>query len=422
MKTLAQFSKLLVVITFVLVGYNLSAQEVETKISSIEDQIESNKQTQDSLYSVLEVLKLEKIHEDILETGLPKLEPTDTLIEHKAFCFVYDEKHEQAKWVAHIISIDVLNGRFGRSNDFRTDSLVKTGSAEEADYFTKILQPDGSYDYDGYGYDRGHLAPSADFRWSQIALSESYFYSNMSPQRPKFNRDGWADLEDLMRAYVFEKKQSIYVVTGPVLHDSLRIIKRSVNKVSIPEFYYKIVYDAENQKGIAFLMPNELLTLPIISYVKTIDEIEKITGIDFFASLPINVQKDIESQKETDWWLPARQKGDVAPMESKDLPKNSFNTVQAKHFIDNGDKVKICGTVVSTYKSQKGNVFINLDKQYPNQIFSISIFSSSMINFTYEPEKYLKGKTICVKGKVSEYRGIPSMIIENQRHIEIIDE
>lgn len=422
MKTLAKFSKSLIVIAFLIIGYNLSAQEVETKIINIENKIENSKNTQDSLYSVLELLKLEKIHEDILENGLPKLEPTDTLIEHRAYCLVYDEKYEQAKWVAHIISVDILNGRFGRSNDFRPDTLIKTGSAEEADYFLKIMQPDSSYKYDGFGYDRGHLAPSADFRWSQIALSESYFYSNMSPQRPKFNRDGWADLEDLMRAYVYDKKQSIYVVTGPVLNDSLKVIKRSVNQVSIPKYFFKIAYDAKNQKGIAFLMPNDLITKPIISYAKTIDEIEEITGIDFFASLSLNVQKDIESQKDIDWWLPARQKGDVAPMESKDLPKNSFNTVQAKHFIDNGEKVKICGTVVSTYKSQKGNVFINLDKQYPNQIFSISIFSSSMINFTYEPEKYLKGKTICVKGKISEYRGIPSMIIENQRHIEIIDE
>lgn len=422
MKTLAKFSKSLIVIAFLIIGYNLSAQEVETKIINIENKIENSKNTQDSLYSVLELLKLEKIHEDILENGLPKLEPTDTLIEHRAYCLVYDEKYEQAKWVAHIISVDILNGRFGRSNDFRPDTLIKTGSAEEADYFLKIMQPDSSYKYDGFGYDRGHLAPSADFRWSQIALSESYFYSNMSPQRPEFNRGGWADLEDLMRAYVYDKKQSIYVVTGPVLNDSLKVIKRSVNQVSIPKYFFKIAYDAKNQKGIAFLMPNDLITKPIISYAKTIDEIEEITGIDFFASLSLNVQKDIESQKDIDWWLPARQKGDVAPMESKDLPKNSFNTVQAKHFIDNGEKVKICGTVVSTYKSQKGNVFINLDKQYPNQIFSISIFSSSMINFTYEPEKYLKGKTICVKGKISEYRGIPSMIIENQRHIEIIDE
>ena len=404
------------------ISYNLSAQEIDKMINSVEKEIDLFEKMQDSLYQVLEVLKLEKIHSEILEFGLPKLELNDTLIEHKAYCLVYSEENEQAKWVSHIISVDIVNGRFGRSNDFRIDPLIKTGSSEEADYFNKILQPDGTYDYDGFGYDRGHLAPSADFRWSQIALSESYFYSNMSPQRPQFNRDGWADLEDLMRAYVFEKKNSLFVVTGPVLTDSMKVLRRSVNDITIPEFYFKVAYDAKNKTGIGFLLPNEAIKYPIEYYAKTIDEIEDITGIDFFASLPESLENVVESQKNIDWWLPARQKGDAAPLDSDDLKKNCFNTIEAKHFVNTGDKIKICGTVVSTYKSQKGNVFLNLDKQYPNQVFSISIFSSSMINFTYEPEIYLKGKVICVKGKVSEYRGVPSMIIENQRHIEIIDE
>ncbi|MBN2892915.1 MAG: DNA/RNA non-specific endonuclease [Bacteroidales bacterium] len=407
---------------FSILSLNIFSQNIEDKIATVHNQINQYQKKQDSLIDVLEVLKLDLLHKKLLEKGLPAISDGEELIEHKAYCLVYSEKHEQAKWVAHIISTDVMNGRFGRTNDFRPDSLIPTGSSEEEDYFTKFLKPDSTFEYDGFGFDRGHLAPSADFRWSLDALSESYLYSNMSPQRPQFNRGKWADLEDMLRAYVFEKQSSIFVVTGPVLNDSLDVIKRSKNQVSIPKYFFKIAYDEKNKTGIAFLMPNEELTYPIEYYAKTIDEVEEFTGIDFFPALDDKTENIIESDKNIDWWLPARQKGDVAPLNPNDLQKNYFNTVQAKHFVDNGEKVKICGTVVSTYKSQKGNVFINLDKQYPNQVFSISIFSSSLINFTYEPEKYLKGKVICVKGKVSEYNGIPSMVIENEKQIEIMDE
>ena len=134
--------------------------------------------------------------QEIKNILLPELKPGEDLIEHSALFLVYDEQHEQSKWVAHKISQNISEGSVGRTNDFREDTLIKTGSASEKDYFTKSLNEQGKYSYNGYGFDRGHLAPSADFRWSKTALSESYFYSNMSPQLPEFNRKGWAKLEN----------------------------------------------------------------------------------------------------------------------------------------------------------------------------------------------------------------------------------
>jgi endonuclease G len=374
------------------------------------------------LLNLLEELKLNLLHHNLVKKGLPKIEKNEIFIEHKAFCLVYDEEHEQAKWVAHIINIDIVAGQVSRTNDFRVDSLIKTGSTEDADYFLKTLQTDGTYVYDGFGFDRGHLAPSADFRWSPIALSESYFYSNMSPQRAIFNRGGWGDLEDFIRAYVYENNVPLVVITGPVLADTLPKVKRSKNNVSIPYQYFKVVYDSVNQKGIAFLMPNEEISYPTEYYAKSIKEVEKIANIDFFHNLPDEIENKIENQKEVEWWLPYKQKGDVPPIPSNELPHNYYNSIQAKSFVNSDKKVTICGTVVSSYKSSKGNIFLNLDKQYPNQVFSITIFASSLVNFTYKPEEYLKGKRICVKGKISEFNNIPSMIIENEKSIEFLDE
>ena len=113
----------------------------------------------------------------------------------------YNENHEQAQWVSHIVLPDVEKGNVSRTNNFRKDELVTSGTASKADYWYS-------------GYDRGHLAPSADFRWSKTALSESYFYSNMAPQLPELNREKWAELENAIREYVIENKIQVYVVTG----------------------------------------------------------------------------------------------------------------------------------------------------------------------------------------------------------------
>ena len=138
--------------------------------------------------------------------------------------------------------------------------------------------------------------------------------------------------------------------------------------------------------------------------------------------MPKGIEQKIESECDVQTWLPEKQKGDVPPMKRSELPINYYNTVQAAHFVDKGEKVKICGTVVSAYKSRKGNVFLNLDKKYPNQIFTVTIFNSSLPNFSYSPNLYLINKKICVYGKVSQFRGVPSMIVNNEKKIIMYDD
>lgn len=250
------------------------------------------KERQDSLLTQIELLKLSDFKSQLVEKGLPEISDKDELICHKAICLVYSEEHEMAKWVAHIISHDIVDGNVSRTNDFRVDSLISTGSSEEVDYFLKTKREDGSYEYDGFGYDRGHLAPSADFRWSEIALSESYYYSNMTPQLPEFNREIWANVEGFLRAHIYNNPgKDIFVVTGPVLTDDLPKQERSKNKVSIPEYHFKVAVDFSENKGIAFLISQEKTDYPLESYVVSIDSVEAFTGINFYPNLTEEEEK-----------------------------------------------------------------------------------------------------------------------------------
>jgi endonuclease G len=304
----------------------------------------------------------------------------------------YAEKYEQARWVAHIIRPEVSDGRGARTNDFREDPLVATGSAVEADYFLKYLQADSAFKYDGFGWDRGHLAPSADFRWSEQALSESYLYSNMSPQLDDFNQKGWAELEGLLRGYVARTGRQLYVVTGGVLKKGLAVIDRGVNKVSIPEQYYKVVLDLEAGKAIAFLMPNVKLPYPIEHYAVSVDAVEELTGLDFFNL--VKEQESMEQEADTEFWIPAVAAGDVDPIYDPSLPRGHFNTVQAKLYMGKSKKITVVGKVVSSRYSQAEHLWFNLDKQYPNQIFSVMIRREDLINFAGDPKEQFTGKTI----------------------------
>ncbi|MDD4149406.1 MAG: DNA/RNA non-specific endonuclease [Bacteroidales bacterium] len=414
-----------IVLFILLVSFSFGeifSQANQDSLNKILAEIEQIDTRRDSLLDLVETIKLNNLKSNLLDKGIPELLESEKLVCHSAYCLVYNEEHEMAKWVAHILSHEIVNGNVSRTNDFREDSLILTGSSQEADYFLKEKQEDGNYKYEGFGYDRGHLAPSADFRWSGKALSESYYYSNMTPQLPDFNREIWADLESFLRAYIYNNpNKDIYIVTAPVLKDDLPKQNRSVNNMSIPEWHYKIAVDFENEQGIAFLIPQKKTYDILETYVVSIDSIEALTGINFYPNLTQEQENKIESTVDISTWRSGKAKNDATPMNPDDLPRNSYSTLQARQFYDYPKDVSICGTVVSTHKSRNGHIFINIDKSFPNQIFSATIWKSNVVNFSYDPAVFLLNKQVCIKGKVKDYQGTPSIYPENERKIRIIE-
>ena len=163
-----------------------------------------------------------------------------------------------------------------------------------------LSQSANSGDYLYSGYDRGHLAPAADMVFSNLSMSESFFYSNISPQSAKFNRGGWKKLEMQIRDW--GKSFEIIVVTGGVLiEEGLKSIGE--NKVSIPRNYYKIVYAPEMQEMIGFVMPNQKIYNDLLSYSRTVDEIEVLTGLNFFIELSEEQQNQLESTSNLENWV-----------------------------------------------------------------------------------------------------------------------
>ncbi|MBR1537102.1 MAG: DNA/RNA non-specific endonuclease [Treponema sp.] len=217
------------------------------------------------------------------------------------YSICYRESYEQAEWSAYCLTEEQLVKNASRSNDFRSDPEILTASASLADY-------------KGSGFDRGHLTPAADMSFSEEAMSETFFMSNMSPQAGSFNRGIWKDLESDVRLWA-KKFGRVYVVSGPILEKpGAEYASIGENNVTVPEFYYKVIlaplYEDENDKktpedasgavAIGFVFPNEKCTKNLFDYAVSIDEIEKRTKLDFFSLLDDEYENEIESKVRTE--------------------------------------------------------------------------------------------------------------------------
>ena len=217
---------------------------------------------------------------------------TGQVITHKHYTLSYSEEHEQAEWVAYKLTKENLRKpRQKREKKFRQDDMVTTLSAKHSDYSHS-------------GYTRGHLAPAGDMAFSKDAMRESFYMSNMSPQLKEFNGGIWRELEESVREWAFDNDE-LYIVSGPILKNGHIIKQIGYNKVAVPDQFYKIILDLKEpeQKSIAFLMPNEKSVEPIQNYTVSIDDIEELTGLDFFADfLPEELEERLEKKGDPSQW------------------------------------------------------------------------------------------------------------------------
>jgi len=214
---------------------------------------------------------------------------TNEIVFHKYYSLSYNENYENPEWVAYKLSPGQISRAQRKRPYFLRDPKVKTQSAYYKNYYPN-------------GYEKGHLLPAADRRFSKEAFDETFYTSNVAPMDHFFNAGIWNDLEKQVR-YWSKRYGNLYVVTGGVLKPGLERIGHE--EVAVPDEFYKIILDYNSPsrpKMIGFLIPHHDEIVSLKKFVVPVDSIEKITGIDFFPTLPDSIEKKLEKEKNANLW------------------------------------------------------------------------------------------------------------------------
>lgn len=157
-------------------------------------------------------------------------------------------------------------------------------------------------DYTRSGYDRGHLYPAADAKWSTESMRQCFSMANISPQMHALNGGAWKTLEDKERLWA-KRDSALVIIAGPVYQhdDTLRIGQAGVR---VPSAYFKVIFApyVNNPRAIAFVYPNEHCPGNMQNYAQSVDYVESITGFDFFSALPDDIELQIESTYSFKEW------------------------------------------------------------------------------------------------------------------------
>lgn len=227
------------------------------------------------------------------EVTMPETLPSQ-VVNYEGMTLSFNRDMHIPNWVAWELTASEVAGTYPRDENFRGDDNV-VGSAEQWDY---------SYS----GYDRGHMAPAGDMKWSKKAMDESFFMTNMCPQAKTLNTGAWKRLEEKCRQWA-EIDSAIIIVCGPILTDPIEEFIGD-SRVAVPQRFFKVILSpfVDQPRGIGFIMNNGKVQGGLQASAVSIDEVERITGLDFFSSLPDEIENDVESQCRFHYWSTLKKK------------------------------------------------------------------------------------------------------------------
>lgn len=237
------------------------------------------------------LLECESMYDDV---GAPVYQNADdmapeetTILCRDGYLLSHNNETKVPDWVLERLTPTRFRGTAVRKNNFHQDDALAAGQRSEL------------ADYDGSGFDRGHQAPAADMKFDQAAMDESFLLSNMAPQVGiGFNRHVWAHLEDEVRVWA-ERRGDLVVVTGPIYGGNRTI---GDAKVAVPVQFYKIAYEPARNRAIALVLPNKKIKgNDLEPFVTSIDEIEELTGLNFFPDVRKSKQRSMERNVGTLW-------------------------------------------------------------------------------------------------------------------------
>ena len=220
---------------------------------------------------------------------------TERVITHKGYTVSYNADWKIPNWVAYELTDVEVAGEEPRAKKFVPDPMVPKYETATTD------------DYKNTGWDRGHMAPAADMKWDQQAMKESFYLSNVCPQNRNLNAGAWKDLEEQVRDLAAQKGH-VFVVCGPIVEEDFQTI--GDNHVAVPKAFFKVLLqeDGGELHAIGFIYENVGGRRPMSTYAMTVDEVEAVTGIDFFPSLPDNIEEKVESEADFSKWVIKKHK------------------------------------------------------------------------------------------------------------------
>ena len=220
---------------------------------------------------------------------LPAINKNDVILVYNGFVVNYNTRRLIPNWVAYELTAEEVAGEVPRARSFGMDIDYKERQAMREDYSNT-------------GWDKGHMAPSADMKWSQTAMYESFYLTNVCPQDHDLNGKDWQTLEKYVRTWA-ERYGHVWVVCGPYVTNN-KYGTIGENRVTIPDGFFKAVLRQEgrNWYSIAFVFENDNHKQAVKDAVVSVNEVEQLIGYDLFANLKDRIEETIESQKNwIDW-------------------------------------------------------------------------------------------------------------------------
>lgn len=225
---------------------------------------------------------------DCLKSVIMPDDVPEIIKEYTGFKVSFNPVHHVPNYVAWELTVHETEGASKRDSKFKADNDV---------YGCATLD-----DYRRSGFDRGHMAPAADMKWSDQAMSDCHYLTNICPQDHKVNTGRWSTLEKLSRNWA-RRDSAIIIICGPVLTDELpQAIGRQ--QVSVPERFFKVFYApyANPPSAIAFIVPNHPTDDSMEAMAVSVDDVEAITGFDFFSCLPDEIETRVEQNANYRYW------------------------------------------------------------------------------------------------------------------------
>ena len=279
-KEIAEETHSVVVETGQELGKKVAQKSESTRTSTTKTSSASRTETSPNTSSASKTSST--VHVSQLEIPISTVKRNEIILKKHGFTVSYNDYMRNPNWVAWELTRAETTGKEKRKNKFEPDPQLKGRRVTHDDYTHSR-------------YDRGHMAPAADMRWSKRAMQESFYTSNICPQEVSLNRGDWNDLEELCRAWG-KKYGTVHIACGPI-YKSKNPRRLNKGNVAIPDRFFKVVliYNRKNPIAMGFIFDNVARSQRLEKYMVTVDSVESLTGYDFFSKVPDSIEKRIEA-------------------------------------------------------------------------------------------------------------------------------